>query len=98
MGLRSNGVVDPTSDTYRISPMAPQHRKLTAPRRIQGKELWQRLGFGNERAFQRARQTGLRGLRLYPIGGQARGVYAREDELEQYLARIARPTMEGGVP
>lgn len=90
-------MVDPASDTYRI-PMTLQRTKLTAPRRIQGKELWQRLGFANERAFQRARQTGLRGLRLYPIGGQARGVYAREDELEQYLARTNTATREGGAP
>lgn len=53
---------------------------------IKGPALWKALGFASERAFQRARQTKRVALPLYPIPGQARGVYARSDELAEYLA------------
>lgn len=70
---------------------------LPGPGRVQGKALWQALGFANERAFQRARSTGaLSGLRLYPVEGQSRGVYARADELREYLAMHRPPLPDGG--
>lgn len=58
---------------------------------VSGRRLWNALGFTNERAFQRARQAKAISLPLYPIPGQARGVYARSDELAAYLARAETP-------
>jgi len=63
--------------------------KIPTPEKVRpvsGRELWLELGFRNERAFQRARKAGTITLRLYPIAGQARGVYARSDELAAHLA------------
>ncbi len=54
---------------------------------VQGEALWRTLGFKNERAFQRARQSGWSEVPLYPIAGQSRGVYARLDELMAYVER-----------
>lgn len=54
--------------------------------RVTGRELWRTLGFANERAFQRARQAKTIALPLYPLPNQARGVYARSDDLAVYLA------------
>lgn len=64
---------------------------------VQGETLWRALGFRNERAFQRARQQGWSEIPLYPIPGQSRGLYARLDDLEAYLARKAAAVRgEGG--
>jgi hypothetical protein len=62
---------------------------------VSGRALWTALGFANERAFQRARQANAIALPLYPIGGQARGVYARSDELAVYLANADAPQLKG---
>lgn len=53
---------------------------------VSGRDLWQSLGFANERAFQRARRANLVKIPLYPLPGMARGVYARSDDLANYLA------------
>lgn len=55
---------------------------------VSGRALWQALGFANERAFQRARQANQVPIPLYPLPGQARGVYARSDDLARYLASL----------
>jgi hypothetical protein len=55
---------------------------------VSGRALWQALGFANERAFQRARQANQVQIPLYPLPGQARGVYARSDDLARYLASL----------
>lgn len=55
---------------------------------VSGRALWQALGFANERAFQRARQANQMPIPLYPLPGQARGVYARSDDLARYLAGL----------
>lgn len=55
---------------------------------VAGRALWQALGFANERAFQRARQANQVPIPLYPLPGQARGVYARSDDLARYLASL----------
>ncbi len=55
---------------------------------VSGRALWQALGFANERAFQRARQANQVPIPLYPLPGQARGVYARSDDLAHYLASV----------
>lgn len=55
---------------------------------VSGRALWQALGFANERAFQRARQAHQVPIPLYPLPGQARGVYARSDELARHLASL----------
>lgn len=54
---------------------------------VSGRTLWQSLGFANERAFQRARRANLVKIPLYPLPGMARGVYARSDDLANYLAK-----------
>lgn len=89
-----NRRVEPTSDTLGWShmPLVPPN----PPDRVEGQALWKGLGFNNERAFQRARSAGrLKGLRLYPIGGRSRGVYARSDEFSTYLAQRAQAAGEG---
>lgn len=55
---------------------------------VSGRALWQALGFANERAFQRARQANQVPIPLYPLPSQARGVYARSDDLARYLASL----------
>ena len=55
---------------------------------VSGRALWHALGFANERAFQRARQANQVPIPLYPLPGQARGVYARSDDLARYLASL----------
>lgn len=55
---------------------------------VSGRALWQALGFANERAFQRARQANQVPIPLYPLPGQARGVYARSDDLAHHLANL----------
>ncbi len=55
---------------------------------VSGRALWQALGFANERAFQRARKAHQVPIPLYPLPGQARGVYARSDDLARYLASL----------
>lgn len=62
---------------------------------VSGRALWQALGFANERAFQRARQANLAPIPLYPIPGKGRGVYARSDDLANYLARLNLSPSEG---
>ena len=54
---------------------------------VSGNALWKALGFAHERAFQRARQANQLGIRLYPLPGKSRGVYARVDDLAEYLSR-----------
>lgn len=60
-------------------------KKRPSPGIVQGAALWASLGFRNERAFQRARESGWSKVPLYPAAGQSRGVYARLDELRAYL-------------
>lgn len=55
---------------------------------VSGRTLWQALGFANERAFQRARRANQVPIPLYPLPGQARGVYARSDDLARYLTSL----------
>lgn len=52
---------------------------------VSGEALWTALGFRNERAFQRARQRNEIPIRVFPLPGQSRGVYARRDDLEAFL-------------
>lgn len=59
--------------------------------RVSGSSPWKALGYTNERAFQRARQSNSIALTLYPMPGQARGVYARSDDLAAYLAAVHAP-------
>jgi len=66
--------------------------------RVVGKELREALGFRSERSFQRARQCGAISVPLYPIPGQARGVYARSDELAAYLAQPETPRRKRSRP
>lgn len=54
---------------------------------VSGRALWLALGFKNARAFQRAKFAGRINLPLYPMPTQARGWYARADELMGYLAK-----------
>lgn len=61
---------------------------------VRGTDLWMALGFNNARAFQRAYRTGRIGLRLYPIPGQSRGVFARADELATFLAKSGSKAMD----
>lgn len=65
-------------------------------RRVSGKELREALGFRSERSFQRAHQAGLIGMKLYPLPSPGRGVYARSDDLEKYLANHAGPKSPKG--
>jgi hypothetical protein len=58
---------------------------------VRGKELWQSLGFRNERAWYRARQAGWAEVRLYPLRGE-KGVFARADELSAYLKKKLNST------
>lgn len=55
---------------------------------VSGRELWQALGFANERAFQRARLANQVAIPLFPVSGRSRGVYARSDDLANYLAQL----------
>ncbi|GAB6194895.1 hypothetical protein PAGU2595_001940 [Lysobacter xanthus] len=66
----------------------PQREPTSPYTRVSGQSLWQALGFANERAFQRARLAKTISLSLYPMPGQARGVYARSDELAAHLAAL----------
>lgn len=51
---------------------------------VAGAALIKALGFNNVRAFQRARQFGRIAVPLYPIPGQAHGVYAFLDDVEAF--------------
>lgn len=57
---------------------------------VRGKELWQSLGFRNERAWHRAREAGWAEVPLYPLRGE-KGVFARADELSAYLRKKLNP-------
>jgi len=62
--------------------------RLPSPALLKGEALWRALGFNNERAFLRARTRGaLAGLRLYPVPDQSRGVYARKDDVLEFLTK-----------
>jgi len=76
--------------------LKPPIRPRPKPNVVVGFELRHKLGFATERAFQRWRQLGGGGIRFYPIPGQSRGVYARRDELEAFLATNLRPGRAGG--
>lgn len=87
-------------------PAHPSRQKSTKPEkaapgafipmaRVQGAALWRALGFTSAQAFQRARRKGWARVALYPIPGQARGVYARSDELARFLAKTKK---SGGSP
>lgn len=78
--------------------MTPTARPPSTYIRVTGRDLWRALGFANERAFQRARQAKAIAVPLYPISGQARGVYARSDELVAYLAGAQNPRRKGVAP
>lgn len=51
---------------------------------VTGDALVKALGFNSARTFQQARQRGTLQLRLYPIPGQSRGVYAFADDIEAW--------------
>lgn len=68
-------------------PQRHPSRVLSSPAIVRGRALWLALGFKNARAFQRAKSAGHIDLPLYPMPGQARGWYARADELADYLAK-----------
>ena len=51
---------------------------------VLGDDLVKALGFNSARTFQLARQQGTLQLRLYPIPGQSRGVYAFADDIEAW--------------
>jgi hypothetical protein len=61
---------------------------------VSGRALWQALSYANERAFQRACRVNQVKIPLYPLLGKTRGVYARSDDLANYLARINTSTNE----
>lgn len=66
--------------------------------KVTGRDLWIALGYGSERAFQRACAQKKVPVRLYPILGQSRGVYARADELAAYLAKKTSNDDQEGSP
>ena len=70
------------------------HPHINSPRIVAGKRLWEALGFKNERAFQRARKSGLLRLKLYPLADN-KSVYARSDELSEFLR--SRREHKGGI-
>ena len=63
--------------------MERQHR-IRGRAIVAGDDLIKALGFNSARAFQRARQLGTLQLRLYPVPGQSRGVYAFADDIEAW--------------
>jgi hypothetical protein len=68
-----------------MEPPSPPRPK---PKVVAGPDLWRDLlDFPSERAFQRWRQKGDGGgIKFYPVPGQSRGVFARRDELDAWLA------------
>lgn len=56
---------------------------------VTGTALIAALGFGSARAFQRARQAGQIEVKLYPIPGQSRGLYALQADIDQWSAARA---------
>lgn len=65
-------------------------KSIQPPAIVKGKALYLALGFGSARSFQRARAAGQISVRLYPVPGQARGVYAlRRDVIAFQEARTA---------
>lgn len=56
------------------------HHARTSRRKVTGTELWQKLGYNNARAYQRARQQGKLPIRTFPMPG-SRGYFAYECDL-----------------
>jgi hypothetical protein len=79
-------------------------RDMEKGKRIQGKavvtgaDLIKALGFNNARAFQRARQLGRLTVPLYPIPGQARGVYALLEDVKAFQRATAAATRKRPSP